>query len=187
MLCDTITRKSSRKEGEESVKRTVLHKPMKITPWVSDAVEVRKSGTEGSGVYSVRNIKAGDVIGVFGGIVVPEAELEKLQKTVPAEKLNVDHAMYIYPGFIMLHDYINGCDPLCFVNHSCEPSAKVINGIVLVASRDIPLGEEISWDYRITDNVGDWTYEFKCQCGTPSCAGVVQIGPKYREKVQVAV
>ena len=106
---------------------------------------------------------------------------------MPAEKLNVDHAMYIYPGFIMLHDYINGCDPLCFVNHSCDPSAKVVNGIVLVACREISAGSEISWDYRITDNVGDWTYEFKCQCGSPNCAGVVQIGPKFREKIKVAI
>jgi len=72
---------------------------MKIQPWVSDSVEVRTSGMEGKGVYAVKPIKAGDVIGVFGGIVVPEAKLEELSKTVPAEKLNVDHAMYIYPGF----------------------------------------------------------------------------------------
>lgn len=159
---------------------------MRIKPWVSDAVEVKKSGMEGHGVYSVRGIKEGEVIGVFGGIVIPEADVENLTRTVPAEKLNIDHAMYIYPGFIMLHDYENGCDPLCFVNHACDPSAKVVNGIVLVASRDIPAGEEISWDYRLTDNVGNWTYEFKCQCGTPSCNGMVQVGPKYRTKVTVA-
>lgn len=159
---------------------------MKIKPWVSDAVEVKKSGMEGTGVYASRAIKEGEVIGVFGGIVIPEAELEALSKTVPADKLNIDHAMYIYPGFIMLHDYENGCDPLCFVNHACDPSAKVANGIVLVACREIPQGEEISWDYRQTDDVGNWTYEFKCQCGSTNCSGSVQVGPKYRTKVTAA-
>ncbi len=159
---------------------------MRIKPWVSDAVEVKKSGMEGTGVYSNRHIKEGEVVGVFGGIVIPEEEVETLTKTVPADKLNIDHAMYIYPGFIMLHDYENGCDPLCFVNHACDPSAKVVNGIVLVAMRDIPSGEEISWDYRQTDDVGNWTYEFKCQCGSNNCAGTVQVGPKYRTKVTVA-
>ncbi|HVZ80438.1 MAG TPA: SET domain-containing protein [bacterium] len=159
---------------------------MRIKPWVSEAVEVRKSGMEGQGVYAVQNIKENDVIGVFGGIVIPEGEIEVLSKTVPADKLNLDHAMYIYPGFIMLHDYENGCDPLCFVNHACDPSSKVVNGIVLVANRDIPKGEEISWDYRQTDNVGNWTYEFKCQCGSANCTGAVQVGPKYRTKVTAA-
>lgn len=159
---------------------------MRIKPWVSDAVEVKKSGMEGKGVYAVRDIKENEVIGVFGGIVIPEDEMESLTRTVPEEKLNIDHAMYIYPGFLMLHDYENGCDPLCFVNHSCEPSSKVLNGIVLVAVRDIPAGEEISWNYKETDDVGNWNYEFNCQCGTASCAGVVQVGPQYRVKVGAA-
>lgn len=163
----------------------VEDKSMKIKPWVSEAVEVKKSGMEGQGVYAVRNIKENEVIGVFGGIVVPEDEIDRLMKTIPAERLNIDHAMYIYPGFLMLHDYENGCDPLCFVNHSCDPSARVINSIVLVAARDIPAGEEISWNYKETDDVGNWTYEFKCQCGSPNCTGLVQIGPQYRNKVKV--
>ena len=159
---------------------------MRIKPWVSDAVEVKKSGMEGQGVYAVRDIKENEVIGVFGGIVIPEAEMEVLAQTVPEEKLCVDHAMYIYPGFIMLHDYENGCDPLCFVNHSCDPSSKVVNGIVLVTVRDIPAGEEISWNYKETDDVGNWSYEFKCQCGSSNCEGMVRVGPQYRVKVGAA-
>ena len=159
-------------------------KKMKIQPWVSDGVEVKTSGMEGQGVYAVRDIHPGEVIGVFGGIVIPEEKVEELKKTVPADKLNIDHAMYIYPGFIMLHDYENGCDPLCFVNHSCDPSAKVVNGIVLKAVREIQKGEEISWNYKETDDVGNWNYEFKCMCGAANCKGVVQVGPKYRSSVK---
>ena len=153
---------------------------MKIQPWVSEALEVRESGMEGKGVYSVRDIKEGEVIGVFGGIVIHEEEIDHLTRTVPAEKLNIDHAMYIYPGFLMLHDYENGCDPLCFVNHSCDPSSKITNGIILIAVRDIPAGEEVSWNYKETDDVGNWSYEFKCQCGSTNCKGMVQVGPQYR-------
>jgi hypothetical protein len=160
---------------------------MRIKPWVSASVEVKTSGMEGKGVYSVKPIKKGDVIGVFGGIVLPEQEIDSLTRAVPADKLNIDHAMYIYPGFIMLHDYENGCDPLCFVNHACDPSAHIENGIILLASRDIPAGEEISWDYRKTDNIGEWTYEFKCQCGSRNCNGVVQVGPQFREQKMAAV
>ena len=158
---------------------------MRIKPWVNRSVEVRESGMEGRGVYAIRGIKEGEVIGLFGGIIIPEDKLEETIRTVPEAKLCVDHAMYVYPGFIMLHDYENGCDPLCFVNHSCEPSAKVVNGIVLMALRDISAGEEISWNYKETDDVGNWSYEFQCRCGTPSCKGSVQVGPQYRQKVAV--
>src|SRR5262249_51211116 len=127
-----------------------------------------------------------EVIGVFGGIVIPEDQMEVLSKTVPAEKLNIDHAMYIYPGFIMLHDYENGCDPLCFVNHSCDPSSKVVNSIMLIASREIAPGEEISWNNVKTDDVGSWSYELKCKCGPPKCKGLVQVGPEYRAKSKAA-
>jgi uncharacterized protein len=164
----------------------VEEKQMKIKHWVSDAVQVKTSDVEGRGVYAGRSIKENEVIGVFGGIVVPENEIENLINTIPPEKLNIDHAMYIYPGILMLHDYENGCDPLCFVNHSCDPSARIENGIVLIANRDIPAGEEISWNYKETDDVGNWTYEFKCQCGSPNCTGAVQIGPQYRTKIKVA-
>lgn len=155
---------------------------MKIKPWISEAIVVKESGLEGRGAYAARDIKAGEVIGVFGGIIIPEGRMEEISRTVPAEKLNIDHAMYIYPGFIMLHDYENGCDPLCFVNHSCDPSAKVVSGIVLTAVRDIALGEEISWDYRATDDVGNWSYEFPCRCNTAKCTGWVRVGPEFREK-----
>jgi SET domain-containing protein len=157
---------------------------MKIKHWISDAIEVKLSGMEGKGVYAARTIKENEVIGVFGGIVVPENEIEDLMKTVPPETLKLDHAMYIYPGILMVHDYENGCDPLCFVNHSCDPSTRIENGIVLVADRDIRAGEEISWNYRETDDVGNWTYEFKCRCGSPNCEGMIQIGPQYRAKVK---
>ena len=47
---------------------------------MSEAVEVKKSGMEGKGVYSVRDIKKGDVVGVFGGIVMPEEDIETLKR-----------------------------------------------------------------------------------------------------------
>jgi len=45
----------------------VEQKLMKIKPWVSEAVEVKQSGMEGKGVYSVRKIKKGRCHWCFRG------------------------------------------------------------------------------------------------------------------------
>jgi SET domain-containing protein len=156
---------------------------MKLKPWISPKVEVRLSPTEGKGVFTNQKILSGEVVGVFGGIVTPEKDLPELRKKVSEDKLCLDHAMYIYPGFLLLHDYENGCDPLCFVNHSCDANAQVVNGIVLVAKRNIELGAEVNWNYKETDDIGDWNYEFKCNCGSKNCTGFVRVGPKYRQVI----
>lgn len=152
----------------------------RIGTWLGGSFDVKEDGKGGKGAYAKRAIGKGEVIGVHGGIVVHEEDLPELERTIPAEKLNLDHAMYIYPGIILLHDYENGCDPMCFINHGCSPNAHMMNGIVMVASRDIVPGEEITWDYRLTDDVGNWEYEFECRCGAPNCKGHVRVGPNHR-------
>lgn len=57
-----------------------------------------------------------------------------------------------------------------YANHSCEPNCGIRNLFQIVAMRDIPPGEEITWDYAMTEN-DDW--QFACLCGTPSCRGII--------------
>ncbi len=98
---------------------------MKIKPWVSDAVEVKQSGMEGKGVYALRDIKENEVVGVFGGIVVPEDEIETLTRTVAADKLNIDHAMYASIPVLSCFTITRMVAiPLCFVNHALRPKRQ---------------------------------------------------------------
>lgn len=153
---------------------------MEIKPWICDKVEVKPVPYGGKGMFATGSFKAGETIGVFGGIAFTDAQMEEYEKAGRVEELNLDQAMYIHPGVLLLHPPGEPYYPLCYSNHSCDANAKVQNGVVMVASRDIKPGEEICWDYRITDNVGSWNYEFKCGCGQKNCCGMVQIGPKYR-------
>lgn len=64
-----------------------------------------------------------------------------------------------------------------FINHSCEPNCccRVITSesdshhIVIFASRDINIGEEITYDYKF--NVEEESLKLKCRCGASSCLG----------------
>lgn len=57
------------------------------------------------------------------------------------------------------------------LNHSCEPNLGLQGQIVYVALRDIAIGEELTFDYAMNDDDPDEI--MKCECGTPSCRGVV--------------
>lgn len=153
---------------------------MVIQPWVCDKVEVKPALNGEKGMYATGSFKAGEKIGVFGGIAFTDEQLAEFQKADRVAELNLDQAMYIHPGILLLHPQGEPYYPLCYSNHSCDANAKVQNGVVMVAARDIQPGEEICWDYRITDDVGIWEYEFKCGCGKPNCCGTLQIGPKHR-------
>jgi D-alanine-D-alanine ligase len=57
------------------------------------------------------------------------------------------------------------------INHSCEPNAW-LDGLNLVARRDIEKGEEISTDYATFYN--ETMQEFSCSCGSHSCRGTIR-------------
>ncbi len=57
------------------------------------------------------------------------------------------------------------------ISHSCEPNCGIKNKTVLVAMRKIKKGEELSYDYDMTEN-SDWSME--CSCGKPSCRKIIR-------------
>lgn len=58
-----------------------------------------------------------------------------------------------------------------YLNHSCEPSA-VVRGLALVALRDIPSGDGVTFDYNATE--WELAEPFDCRCGTATCVGTVR-------------
>ena len=60
------------------------------------------------------------------------------------------------------------------INHSCAPNAGLrfaVDGVFLVAVRDIAPGEEIAWDYSTTLKESNW--HMICQCRSPECRRVI--------------
>ncbi|MEP7113290.1 MAG: SET domain-containing protein-lysine N-methyltransferase, partial [Ilumatobacteraceae bacterium] len=62
-------------------------------------------------------------------------------------------------------------EPADFINHSCDPNCVLNGSVLLIASRDIAVGEELSYDYATSD--GSDYDEFECACGTSLCRGKV--------------
>ncbi|MBL8750915.1 MAG: SET domain-containing protein-lysine N-methyltransferase [Planctomycetes bacterium] len=70
-----------------------------------------------------------------------------------------------------------------FLNHSCRPNAQ-LRGRTLVASRDIAVGEDVTFDYEA--NEYEMAEPFFCSCGVPECRGWIR-GWRFLSSAQRAV
>lgn len=71
-------------------------------------------------------------------------------------------------------------EPGDMLNHSCNPNCGMSGSTVLVAMREIAVGEEITFDYATCD-ASDYD-EFACLCGQLACRQVVT-GADWRDPV----
>ena len=117
----------------------------------------------GHTVVARERIGKGELIVVWSGTLVSGEELNGMPPTVRRYSLQVEESQYL----VSLSD----CEPADYVNHSCDPNSGISGQITLVAMRDILPGEEITYDYAMSD--GSPYDEFACSCGSHRCRGHV--------------
>jgi hypothetical protein len=126
--------------------------------------EVRPAGDRGGyTVIAKEPIAKGELIVVWSGTLVDSSELASLPANVKRHSLQVEDDHYL----VSLTD----CEPPDYVNHSCAPNAGLSGQIGLIAMRDIRAGEEVTYDYAMSD--GSPYDEFDCCCGAEQCRGRV--------------
>jgi len=138
--------------------------------YIIKKAEVRNSSISGKGVFAKELIKKGEIISVWGGEVITEEELTKFYQNDFKDVYN--YATPIADGFYLVSDrkkrFLEDDD---YFNHSCQPNAGIKGHLVMVAMRDIKPGEEITYDYAMTD-VG-LNYKFRCKCGKRNCRKII--------------
>ncbi len=133
--------------------------------YLSPKLEVRTEPEKGGfGVYAIEAVTAGEVVSVWGGYIVNLEQLETLPHDVQQHTVQIEEGLYSAT--------IGGAETADFINHSCDPNLGLRGQITLVALRNIEVGEEVCFDYAMTDCT---PYdEFECHCGTPICRGTVR-------------
>jgi hypothetical protein len=147
---------------------------MSPTSYLSPHAEHRGAGRKGDGVFATALIEAGTTIAAFGGRVTHRDDFERLDAHRRTHAIQIDEDLFLVSGVEL--------DPADYVNHSCEPNAGILGSILVVAMRDIGPGEEICFDYAMCD--ADDYDEFVCECGTPSCRGLVTGADWMRPELQ---
>jgi len=128
-----------------------------LSSYLSPKLEARPT-RDMRGVFAHTKVLRGELLMVWGGVVMPEAAFMALPEEGRSLSVQVEEGLFLVP------EHIGGGD---FVNHSCEPNAGLSGQIALVALRDIEPGEEVCFDYAMTD--GCPYDEFECLCGQPTC------------------
>ncbi len=118
----------------------------------------------GKAVFAARNYKVGDVIVKFEGELFHKSKIPKKLEGEADRYVQVDHDMYLGAS--------GEADDL--INHSCEPNAGLrfsTVGILLVAIKEIVIGDEITWDYSTTLYENKW--KMLCDCRKVTCRKLV--------------
>ena len=131
--------------------------------WLSPKAQARPAGHKGMGSYAVAPIAAGETVAAFGGWVVDGAMLATQSADRVSRTMQIDEDLYLLPGEESEHGD--------FINHSCDPNCGLLGATVVVALRDIAVGEELCFDYAMSD--GSDYDEFLCLCGSALCRGSV--------------
>ncbi len=133
---------------------------------------IKKSSIEGNGAFATRVIKKDELICRMTGEEISISELKRRYKNGTER--------YTDPLQTSESTYVDLEKPFVLINHSCDPNATIITGRRLVALKDIKPGEEITYDYSMTEwsnekswrGWEDWTVQ--CHCAAKNCRGAIE-------------
>ncbi len=105
------------------------------------------------------SIQKGEIVSLWGGDIVAKDRLDPSMPRFTQRVLQIDEGLYILTA--------EEKEPNDCFNHSCEPNLGFTGQIGLVTLRDVDAGEELTFDYAMSD--GEPYDEFDCHCGMPTC------------------
>lgn len=142
-----------------------MSKTYRPTTWSDPRLEVQDSPISGKGIFASSPIKEGELLMIFGGLIVERKDLDestyRLQTAFP-----IDLDTFIVLPVTDTSDTVDE-----YLNHSCDPSAWLTDEVTVVARRDIQKGDEITVDVATWDMDTEWLYSDDgiCYCGQPTC------------------
>lgn len=124
--------------------------------FVSPKVECRTSIGRGKGLFAIQKIFKDEIVSISGGVIIQSKDWEKFREE------NGDYAYFIDEKFLIAP--LNPQNPSddWRMNHCCEANCGVNGQIIFVAMRDIEIGEELFFDYAMTETDPEYSLELSC-------------------------
>jgi len=136
----------------------------KIWPhrWITPKAKSQKSSIHDIGMFATEPIIKDEVVAIYGGIIVPKSDIFKYR-----EKIGGIRGIQIDENFFICPTEPGGG----LFNHSCSPNLGYASTIIIVAMRDILEGEELVFDYGMSES----NFEpFTDNCGSQNCRKTVK-------------
>ena len=127
--------------------------------WLTPKAQMRVTPGKGSGSFAVCKISKGEMVASFGGNVINQIELANYSVDRVSRSLQLNRDTYLLSG--------NTPEAGDMINHSCEPNCGMAGISSVQALSDIEIGEELSFDYAMSDS--SQYDEFICACGKDKC------------------
>ncbi len=131
--------------------------------YLNPKIELKQSELQGKGLFTKEHIKKGEVItddSLCDMDYIDKAEADKLYDQ------GYDMLWQVAKNkFYSAHKEKNDYDAM-YMNHSCEPNAGFQGVLKMVAMCDIKAGEEITFDYAMSESTN---FEMDCNCRQKMC------------------
>jgi uncharacterized protein len=133
-----------------------------LLSWIDPRIEIHPSPISGKGMFAREPIKEGEIVIVWGGVVLTEEDIKagrfrKGTLSAIAENLWLG-------GPPDDEDYVAD-----YTNHSCDPNLWMKDEATLMARTDIEGGEELTADYMMWEADENYRAAWQCNCGSPLC------------------
>lgn len=125
----------------------------------SPKITLKKTKKFGKGVFAKASIKKGELVASFDGEKYDD-DFDGWNQDLQIHTIQFAKARWRDSKGIAR-----------YINHSCDPNCGIKRLFDVVAMRDIKKGEQITWDYEMTEK-SDW-FRMKCKCGSPLCRKVI--------------
>jgi len=128
-------------------------------------VRVGPSRIAGQGLFAAQDMRKGTRIMQYIG--------EKISSRERARRLAAGNPYIFHLTYRYALDGQTLDNTARYINHSCDPNCEVEktpDTIWIVALREIPAGEELSYNYGY--DASNYQ-EHPCNCGAPSCCGYI--------------
>ncbi len=143
----------------------------------------RRSGIHGKGVFALRRIRKGEEIVHYTGTLRTHEDVD----SACDERRDDGITFYFTLNDTYVVDAAAAGNVSRWINHGCRPNCEAVieegpggdprnDRILIRAIRDIPAGEELSYDYGITLESPLTAREkalWACYCGAAKCRGTL--------------
>jgi SET domain-containing protein len=135
---------------------------------------MRVTPGKGSGSFAISKINKGETVASFGGYVINQSDLSKYSPDRVSRSLQLNQDLYL----------LSGINPEAgdMINHSCDPNCGIAGTSSVQALQDIEIGNELSFDYVMTDS-SEYD-QFICACGKGKCRGQINGNDWQKDELQ---
>ena len=135
-----------------------------VQNYLTPLAETFQTPGSGFGSRAIAVIPPGTPVATFGGLAVSYLEVIASDPDRRSRSIQVESDLYFLGSPIR--------EPGDSINHSCNPNCGMGNASMVVAMRQINPGEELTFDYAMSDS-SDYD-EFVCHCKHSRCRGMIR-------------